>query len=75
MVTELIKKAIKLLSRLEFGCYAEYKQRIKNGEKLSIVEFEQYCRALVELMYDYDEEYINEAVKLVLTDDNREHER
>lgn len=61
-----IEKALKLLSRLEFGVYAEYKQRIKNGEKLTINEFEQYCSALVELMYDYEEEYINEAVKLVL---------
>lgn len=65
-----IEKAIKLLSRLEFGVYGEYKQRIKNGEKLTIAEFEQYCSALVELMYDYEEEYINEAVKLVLMDKN-----
>lgn len=61
-----IEKAIKLLSRIEFGAYAKYKQTIKNGGKLSIEEFKYYCSALVELMYDYDEEYINEAVKLVL---------
>lgn len=63
---EGIEKALKLLSRLEFGVYAEYKQRIKNGEKLCISEFEQYCSALLELQYDYDEEYINKAVELVL---------
>lgn len=63
---EGIKKAIKLLSRLEFGVYAEYKQKIKKGQRLTIAEFEQYCSALLELQYDYDEEYINEAVKLVL---------
>lgn len=61
-----IEKAIKLLSRLEFGVYAEYKQRIKKGKRLYLSEFEQYCKALLELQYDYDEEYINEAVKLVL---------
>lgn len=61
-----IEKAIKLLSRLEFGVYAEYKQIIKNGGRLTIAEFEQYCSALLELQYDYDEEYINKAVELVL---------